>query len=115
MQDVQNVQGMLENLDFDQFEKIIESILSAENIYIISSRSAAAVGTFFHYYLDMLLGNARLVQVLETDGEKMLDINQNDVAFAISTARYTRSTINLFQYAKEKNAITIAVKRSAYL
>ncbi|MFJ8236738.1 MurR/RpiR family transcriptional regulator [Ureibacillus sp. NPDC094379] len=108
-QDLQNVQGILDNLDLSQLEKIVDSLLSAGKIYIISSRSADAIGIFFNYYLDLLLGNVTHVKVLETDGEKMLNISQTDVVFAISTARYTRSTVELFKYAKEKNACTIAL------
>ncbi|MFC4408980.1 MurR/RpiR family transcriptional regulator [Chungangia koreensis] len=109
MQDVHNVQSIIEDIDTDQFEKVIQAILKAKNIYIISSRSAGSPGMFLHYYLDMLLGNVTHVKVLETDGEKMFNIDKNDVAFAISYARYTRSTIELFRYAKERNACTIAL------
>ncbi|TQR20471.1 MurR/RpiR family transcriptional regulator [Psychrobacillus vulpis] len=109
MQDVHNVQSIIEEIDTYQFEKVIKAILAAENIYIISSRSAGSPGMFLNYYLGMLLGNVTHVEVLETDGEKMLSIDQNDVAFAISTARYTRSTLELFRYAKERNACTIAL------
>ena len=109
MQDVHNVQSIIEDIDTYQFEKVIKAILKAENIYIISSRSAGSPGMFLNYYLDMLLGNVTHVKVLETDGEKMFNIDENDVAFAISSARYTRSTIELFKYAKERNACTIAL------
>lgn len=108
-QDISNIKSILQEIDTYQFEAVIQAILEARHIFIISSRSADSLGKFLNYYLNMLLGNVTHVEVLETDGEKILNIGEDDVAIAISTARYTRTTVDLFRYAKERNAKTIAL------
>lgn len=111
-EDIKSIQQIIKDIDIAVFEQTIEKLLNANRIYIISSRSAGAPGMFLYYYLDMLLGNVTLVEDLEKHGEKLLHLNQDDVAVSISSVRYTRNTVELFKYASEQNATSIAITDS---
>ncbi|MFY0543589.1 MurR/RpiR family transcriptional regulator [Brevibacillus sp. H7] len=107
--DIANIKSTMEKLDIPSFLKAVELLLHAENVYIVANRSAASLGIFLQYYLNMILGNAEMIQSVETIAEKLYKLNKNDVVIGISFARYSASTINIVSYAKEKGATTIAI------
>ena len=111
-EDANRIKATLSNLDFNTFHMVVEKILAARKIYIISGRSAAALGKFFHYYLNMVLGNVE--QISASDGKEMImyDICEKDVVIAITFSRYTKKTVELFNYAQKKGAENIAITDS---
>lgn len=107
--DISNINSLMEKLDLNAFQKAVDILIQAKRIYIVANRSAKALGIFFHYYLTMILDYVELIEFVETTSESLYNLNNNDVVVGISFTRYTNSTIQIFSYAKEKGATTIAI------
>lgn len=108
-EDINRIQRTLSMLNFDNLHTVIEKLLGARKIYIVCGRSAVALGMFFQYYLDMAMGNVELISSFDGNEEKMYDICNEDVAIAITFDRYTRKTVELLDFAKERGAITVSI------
>ncbi|WP_101845245.1 MurR/RpiR family transcriptional regulator [Halobacillus sp. Marseille-P3879] len=107
--DMANIKATMEELDVEDFHKAVNYILNAETIYIFANRSAMSLGVFLHYYLSMILDDVKLLHSVETASDSLYHINKDDVSIGISFARYTKSTTELFSFAQEKGAKTIAI------
>ncbi|MFC7392124.1 MurR/RpiR family transcriptional regulator [Scopulibacillus cellulosilyticus] len=107
--DIANIKSTMEKLDFDVFQKAADTLLQAKRIYIVANRSAVSLGVFLQYYLNIMMNNAVLLHSMDTMPEQLSDLDKNDVVIGISFARYTRSTIQILSYAKQKGTTTIAI------
>jgi len=110
--DMERVQKTLEQLDMEVFFKVCDELILAKRIYIITGRSSSSLGVFFQYYLNMALGNVRLITDKGCVADQLVDLNSDDVVVGIGFARYTKTTVELFKYSKEKGAKTITITDS---
>jgi DNA-binding MurR/RpiR family transcriptional regulator len=83
--------------------------LSAKRVYIVANRSAVSLGIFLQYYLNIILGNTELLRSVESATDHLNKLSQSDVVLGISFSRYTNSTVEIFSYAKDVGAKTIAI------
>ncbi|HJV45722.1 MAG TPA: MurR/RpiR family transcriptional regulator [Bacillota bacterium] len=107
--DMANMKATMENLDLVSFKKAVEALLKAQRIYIVANRSAVSLGVFLQYYLNIILGNAELLQTVESATDYLNKLSQDDVVLGISFSRYTNSTVEIFSYAWDVGAKTIAI------
>jgi DNA-binding MurR/RpiR family transcriptional regulator len=107
--DIANIKSTMEKLDEDAFHEAVKCLLQARRVYVIANRSATSLGVFLEYYLQIVLNNVELLQSLENSSEKLYNLSEKDVVIGVSFDRYTKSTIQMFSFAKEKNATTIAI------
>jgi len=109
LDDISNIQSTFERLDMDMFKHAVDNLIQSKRVYIVANRSATALGVFLQYYLQFLLDEVELIHSIETVSERLYDLNKNDVVIGISFARYTKSTIQVLEYGKEREATTIAI------
>ncbi|WP_408009834.1 MurR/RpiR family transcriptional regulator [Pseudalkalibacillus sp. A8] len=107
--DLDNIETTMNNLDIKSFRLAVEYLLKARKVYIIANRSAVALGTFLHYYLDMILDHVEMLDSIEQDADRLYELQKDDLVIGISYSRYTKSTVEVFSYAKEKGAMTVAL------
>lgn len=107
--DVNNILQTLENTDIEKVKKICAEIISAKHIFIISCRSAASLGTFFWYYLNMILDNVTLITSLSDDIERLETVTSEDLFIGLSFERYSKVTYQMIKFAKEKGCKTISI------
>lgn len=107
--DIANIKSTMENLDSKAFVEAGNHLLNGRNIYISANRSAASLGVFLQYYLDIILGNAHLLGPVENKPEQLYGLNADDVVVGISFSRYSTSTVNIMDFAKERGATTIVI------
>ncbi|MBS3977732.1 MAG: MurR/RpiR family transcriptional regulator [Syntrophomonadaceae bacterium] len=110
--DMSNIRLTLEEISRDDFNEAVSMIISARNIYIISLRSATALGYFLNFYLHLLLKNCRIISGAGTVFEQLTAISPEDLVIGISFPRYSRQTVEGLKYAKEKGATTLAISDS---
>lgn len=110
--DAGRIAKTLEKLDMDDFFAACQKIILAKKIYILSARSAISLGQFFQYYLNMTLGNVELINSLDCRADLLCDISSDDVVIAITFSRYSKVTGEMFKYASEKGAVSIAITDS---
>ncbi|MEM5003012.1 MurR/RpiR family transcriptional regulator [Priestia megaterium] len=109
LDDISNIRSTLDKLDIEVFKSAVESLVKAKRVYIVANRSATALGVFLQYYLQFLLEQVELIHSIENVSERIYDLNEDDVVIGISFARYTKSTLKVLSYAKEKEATTVAI------
>lgn len=108
-EDIKNIQKTMQQLNIEDFEKAADYILQAKRIYIIANRSAMSLGTFLQYYFNIIFDNSQLIHTTEAAFDHIHHVNERDVVIGISYARYTKSTIDVVSYAREKQAKIIAL------
>ncbi|NDI34557.1 MurR/RpiR family transcriptional regulator [Chengkuizengella sediminis] len=108
-EDIGNIQLTMENLDAKSFHQAVEYLLKAKKVYIVANRSAAALGMFMHYYLNMILDHVEILESMKENADRLYDLQNDDLVVGISYSRYTKNTVDVFSYAKEKGSMTIAL------
>lgn len=107
--DIANINATMENLNIEDLQQAAKYILEAEKVYVIANRSAVSLGIFLHYYLDIISGNTEIIHTTATGIDRLYNITDRDVVIGLSFARYTRNTIELAAFAKERNATILAI------
>lgn len=112
--DAEKIQHTIENLDPAAFESAVNTILSAENIYIMGLRSNEPLAAFLHFYLNMIRGNVILLKTTSVSEtfEQMIRINERDCFIGISFPRYSMRTLKAMEFASDMNAKVIAITDS---
>ena len=109
--DIEKIRYTLEEIDRDAFDRTVDKLVSAKNIYIIGARSSAFLAGFLDYNLGMIFNNVRLVQTgsgVEVF-EQLFRVGEGDVVFAISFPRYSTRVVNAVKFARNKGAEVIAM------
>lgn len=110
--DIANIKQTLEGQDPANFQEAVNKIVQAKRIIIVSFRSAAALGVFLEFYLQILKKNCKLVKSSDVMINELADVGPDDLVIGISFARYTRQTVEGLRFAKERRAQRIAITDS---
>lgn len=114
--DIEKIQHTIDNLDPAAFESAVETILTAETIYIMGLRSNEPLAEFLHFYLNMIRGGVVLLKTTSVSEtfEQMIRINEKDCFIGISFPRYSMRTLKAMEFASDRNAKVIAVTDSTH-
>ncbi len=114
--DMEKIQDTIENLDSHAFEMAVNSILEAENVYVIGLRSCAPLADFLHFYLNMIRGNVTLLNTssISETFEQMIRIEEKDIFIGISFPRYSMRTLKAMEFANDRNAKVISITDSIH-
>ncbi|RBW71267.1 MurR/RpiR family transcriptional regulator [Bacillus taeanensis] len=107
--DIQNIKDTLDLIDPDTFQKAIYEIIKAKRIYIIAYRSTQSLGTYLEFYLDLVLQNVELIRQADGVSEHLLGITEDDLVIGFGFSRYTKRTVDLLRYVKDKGAKTLVI------
>lgn len=109
--DIAKIRMTLDSIDRDEFNRAVDAIACAENIYVLGTRSSFALSQFLTFYLNYMFKNVRNVNSNSSSGifDQIFKISENDVFIAIGFPRYSMTTIKATKFAKDKNAVTIAI------
>lgn len=112
--DIEKLQHTIENLDPAAFDSAVNTILEAENIYIMGLRSNEPLAEFLHFYLNMIRGGVVLLKTTSVSEtfEQMIRINERDCFIGISFPRYSMRTLKAMEFASDMNAKVIAITDS---
>ena len=114
LEDAENIRSTLESIDPAAFERAVDMILSAKNIYILGMRSSAVLAEFMSYYFGLLFDNVRLIRPAGGSEifEHLMKLHEDDVFVAISFPRYTTGVVNATEFASKTGADVIAITDS---
>lgn len=107
--DIQNLKETLQQMDSKVFEAAVNDIIRANSIYIIAYRSAASIGSFLEFYLDLVLQNTEMIREADGVSEHLLDITPDDLVIGFGFSRYTKRTVEVLKYAKQQGAKTLVI------
>jgi DNA-binding MurR/RpiR family transcriptional regulator len=104
--DISKIRYTLDRINRDTFNKSVDLILSAKNIYVMGARSTEPLALVLKYNLSLIFDNVKFVQPTSTAEvfEQMFNINSDDVLIAFSFPRYSSKMISAVKYAKQNGA-----------
>ena len=108
--DMQNIRATLDELDIDAFERAVDRIIEARQIYVLGLRASAPIAEFFVHYLKFIFPNVRVVTSGVSDVfEQLSRIEEGDLLIGLSFPRYTRRTVEAMEFAQSRGASLIAL------
>lgn len=109
--DMENILLTQSTADRAMFDTAVDAILNAERIYILGTRTSAALSMFMGFYFSLLFENVKVLNE-NTAGEifeQLLRIGPNDVFVGISYPRYSKRTVKAVRFAKDRGATILAL------
>lgn len=112
--DADKINRTLEEIDRASFERAVDKIIAAKNIYIIGVRSSAFLAGFLNHNLRMIFDNIKFIQTTSRSEmfEQIMNIGENDALIAISFPRYSKRVVNAVEFASKRGAEVIALTDS---
>ena len=109
--DMEKLQSTLDECDKESFAAAVDSILSANHIYIVGMRSSTCLANFMGFYLNLLLENVHIIQdtTVSEVYEQIIRIKEGDVFIGISYPRYSSRTVKAMRFAKSTGAKVIGI------
>ena len=113
-QDIDKIKRTIEEVSREDFNKAVDAIIKAENIYIFGVKSASFIANFFGYYLDLIFGNVKMLNSTSKTAtyEKLFRISERDVMIGISFPRYSTMAVDAMSFARDRGADVIAITDS---
>ncbi len=113
-QDIDKIKRTLEEISREDFQRAVDAIINAENIYVFGVKSASHIAGFFAYYLDLIFGSVHVLDSTSktTTYEKLFRISDKDVMIGISFPRYSNMAVDAMNFAHERGAQVIAITDS---
>ncbi len=114
--DADKIRHTAESIDREAFDRAVDALIRAKNIYILGVRSSAALADFLNAGLLRVSDNIKLIR--STSGsevfEQMLDIGPQDVLVAISFPRYSKRVVTAVEFAHKAEANVLALTDSLH-
>ena len=97
----------------DTFMKVARFMVHAENIYLIGARSSYCVVQYGGFYLSTIAKNIHYFSSSsETRYERLDELTEKDIVFAVSFHRYYKDTVDVVSFAKKKRAFVVGITDS---
>ena len=113
--DAEKIKQTAETIDREAFDRAVDALINARNIYILGVRSSASLADFLGAGLLRVSDNVKLIR--STSGsevfEQMLDIGEQDVLVAISFPRYSKRVVTAVEFAHRAGANVVSLTDSA--
>jgi DNA-binding MurR/RpiR family transcriptional regulator len=109
--EINNMRSLYETIDPKALDKATDTIMNANRVYILGLRTSSTLSNYLGFYLDVILDN---VKVLNNTGvnslyEEIIRIKETDVLIVISYPRYSKITVSVTEFVKERNAKIVAI------
>lgn len=113
-QDIDRIRATVEMIDEKAFNKAVDKIIAAENIYIFGAMSSNTLARFMDNYFQLIFSNVHFVHPMNISGiyQQLIRIGKDDVFIGFSFPRYCKSTTNAAAYAASCGANVIAITDS---
>lgn len=110
-QDISKIRRTIEETSREDFNRAVQSIINAENIYIYGARSASALASFLGHYFSLIFGNVHIITTGSRSAtyESLFRISDKDALIGISFPRYSSVSIDAMAFAKSRGASTISI------
>ena len=113
--DMEKLRQTQDNLNRQDFQQAVDALLGAKSIYVIGARSAAALASFFGYYLNYMFENVHVITASGSSEmlEKLVNVKSDDAVLAISFPRYSSATVKGVQHCRQAGATVIGLTNSS--
>ena len=109
--DMEKLREVVDGADREAFDRVVDILLGAKNIYILGVRSSTYLAGYLNFYMHLLTENVKLVQTNAAGEifEQIFRIGPGDVMVAISFPRYSKVTMNTVQFAQDRGATIVGI------
>lgn len=108
--DIHNIEKTLNQTPAMEFKQFVKAIDSAPRVILIGLRSAYSLAIFFGIALEFLQKNVWVIQPGIGDmWDRLLGLEKSDLVIGISFPRYTKQTVDVLRFAKERGNRTLAI------
>ena len=92
--DAERIQNTMEQINRDDFNHAVNSIINGKHVYIIGTRSSASLALFFGYYMRLIREDVHVTQDTAASEiiEQLFRVGAGDVVVAFSFPRYSSRT-----------------------
>ncbi len=113
-QDIDIIKRTKEVLSHEQFYAAADAVTKARKIFILGAGSSLALATFLHHYMDLITGEAVLINATSEAQilQQMVNLTEQDAVIGISFPRYSKKAVTAIKYATDRGAATIAITDS---
>ncbi|UCF89547.1 MAG: MurR/RpiR family transcriptional regulator [bacterium] len=108
--DLKNLKTTLEETDPETFTSFVRELDAARRVFIIALRSTHCLGVFMNSALRFL--GRDVVSIMPGTGEmwdQLRDLSPQDVLVGFAFPRYTKVTVEVMEYARERKARVLAL------
>lgn len=112
--DADKIKHTAEDIDRDAFDRAVDSLIRAKNIYIMGVRSSSHLAGFLDSGMRRMFDNVKMIQSSAGSEvfEQMINIGAEDVLVAISFPRYSKRVVTAVEFAHNAGADVIALTDS---
>jgi DNA-binding MurR/RpiR family transcriptional regulator len=109
--DMEKIQMTMESVNKVQFNAAVGEILRAKRIYILGTRTSAALSIFLGFYFNLLFDHVKILHESSASEifEQILRVSPDDVVIGISFPRYSKRTVKALRFAKDMGATVIGI------
>ncbi|MBQ4135452.1 MAG: MurR/RpiR family transcriptional regulator [Clostridia bacterium] len=112
--DIDKIKRTIEEIDREAFDKSVDALVTAKNIYIVGLGSSAILASSLNHSLRMIFDSVRLIEASSADEiyAQIMNISPDDAVVAMSFPRYSKKLISAVNFAKDSGATVIALTDS---
>lgn len=112
--DIDKIKRTIEEIDRNAFDKAIDALVNAKNIYIAGFGSSAILASSLNHSLRMIFDNVKLIDASSADEiyAQIMTVSEGDVIVAISFPRYSKKLVSAVNFAKDSGSTIIALTDS---
>ena len=112
--DIDKIKRTIEEIDREAFDKSVDALVNAKNIYIVGLGSSAILASSLNHSLRMIFDSVRLIEASSADEiyAQIMNISPDDAVVAMSFPRYSKKLISAVNFAKDSGATVIALTDS---
>lgn len=110
--DIESIRKTLRNTDQNILTQAVDTLWEAQRVYVIGARSAYGLAFYFGFALNWIRKDVFIVDGLNINNDKLMNITEKDAVVAISLPRYPRTCVNTLEIAFKRGAQTIAITDS---
>ncbi len=113
LKDISNLRTTYNDLDRNSFREAVEELDTAQRIYCIGLRSTHCLAVFLTSALRYLKKNVTLLSPGTGEmWEQIRDLGGKDLVVGFSFPRYTKTTVQVLEHARERGSRVIAITDS---
>jgi DNA-binding MurR/RpiR family transcriptional regulator len=111
--DIESINKIIDEIDYDAFEKAADEIRKARIVYVLGLRSSSFLAEYLGFYLNFIIDNVKVVNLGPNDiFEQLMKVTDKDLVIVISYPRYSKRTLEALRYVKERNCDIISITDS---
>lgn len=111
-EDIENLRATLREVSREAFAQAVEALHTARHVYLAGFRGAATIAHYLAFYLSFIRKDVYRLQEAGAVFEQLVTLNSEDLVVLISFPRYSRLTVDIAEFARERGARTLALTDS---